>query len=377
MHQVGERPAVPVDVSHLLPVVAAHGLPGAPGFPADLPESLAFSLVTAARSARLTGTLLRAVRAGAVALPDEAEALLVDAHRQALLWCMHLERRLLEVDDRFGAAGIPFVVVKGSAVAHLDLADPGERTWSDVDVLIAPEHIDRAVEVLEVEGSVRRYAEARPGWDRRFGKSIELVGADGVEVDLHRTLADGVFGERIPLDHLHATTDGFTLAGRPLRALSPPARVLHTAYHAVIGSATPTWANLRDLARAFSEQTVPLADVVAEAERWRGEAVLVAAVEMVRASVVVDAEAWFAWADAAVVDPRERALASRVRHGDAGVARARLDLVGELVSYRDRAAYLRGLVLPVGAPTSMVARCRRWVPHLLRRSGPPERPGPG
>ena len=37
----------------------------------------------------------------------------------------------------------------------------------------------------------RESAEPRPGFDRRFGKGVCLVRPDGVQVDLHRTLAAG------------------------------------------------------------------------------------------------------------------------------------------------------------------------------------------
>ncbi len=367
VNQVGERSRAPTDVSHLLPVVAGHGLPGALGFPDELPPNLAFSLATAARSSRLTGPLLGAVRSGAVSLPTEAEDLLVEAHREALVWCLQLEQRLLEVHDLLGRADIPFVVVKGSAIAHLDLSDPAERTWSDVDILVPPFHIDQAVSLLLADGGVRPYAEPRPGWDRRFGKSVEVRGADQIEVDVHRSLADGVYGERIPLDHLHGTTEPFELGGQTLRALSTPARVVHAAYHAVVGSTTPTWSNRRDLARYFTERSIPVAAVVGEARLWRGEAVLWAAVDLVRRDLRVDAEEWYAWADATVVDPREQVLASRPRHGDAGLGRARLDLVRELPSLRDRVAYLKALAFPVDAHDSVLARYRRWLPHVLRR----------
>ena len=356
-----------VDEADLLRMLAAHGLPGASPFPVDPAPAVGSSLVNAARNGRLTGPLLDAVRSGAVELADEAVERLVDAHREALVWCLRLEQRLIELDDLYRCHDVPFVVVKGPAVAHLDLADPGDRTWADVDVLVPPEHIDRAVAVLVGSGVMRITAEPRPGWDRRFAKSVELRGADHIEIDVHRTLAHGVFGARIPLDHLHQTTERFELGGRSLRALSPPARVLHVAYHAIVGSSSPPWPNLRDLARYATVGGIPLTDVVTEARRWRGEAVLASALRRVRHDVGVDAPEWYAWADTVAITPRDQVLADRLRHGDAGLARARLDLLAELGSYRERAAYLRGLALPLDAEVPALERYRRWLPHVIRR----------
>ena len=359
----------------LLPLLATYGLAGSQALPMTPEVGLAEAWVALARSARLTGPLFAAVRDGAVQLPESAHQMLVDEHRQALFRCMYLEQRLLDLDDRFGAASIPFVVVKGPAVAHLDLADAGERLWSDIDVLIPSDHIDRAIALVMNQGGVRAYAEPRPGWDRRFGKSVEIRAEGGVEIDIHRTLTDGVYGERIPLGHLHRTTETFEIAGRSLRALSAPARVLHTAYHATVGSVTPSWTTRRDLARYLTQGLVPVAEVVAEARRWRGEAVLQAGVELVRSELRVDAPEWYSWADSVVVDPHEKVLAARLRHGDSGIGKGRLDVLGELGSARDRVAYLRGLALPMNAQTSMIARYRRWVPRLMRRGGAAPKPG--
>jgi hypothetical protein len=352
----------------LLPALATFGLPAAVRLPAAPDVALADALVTVARGARLTGPLLAAVRRGQIHLAPAVRARLEHEHEHALFWCLRLEHRLLAVDAQFRAAGIPFLVLKGSAFAHLDLVDPAERTWADIDLLVPAGHLDRAVALVEADGAVRSYAEPRPGWDRRFGKSVELRRPDGVEIDIHRTLADGVYGARIPLDHLFGSADQFELGGRPFAALSPPGRALHAAYHAVVGSIRPSWSNLRDVARLFTSAQVPLAQVVAEAARWRGEAVLVAAVDLARTEVRVDAPAWFRWADTVEVDAHERVLVSRLCQGYAGAGRARLDLVRELGSFGERAAYLRGLAFPADARASVLTRYRRWLPHILRGS---------
>ncbi|NLD78500.1 MAG: nucleotidyltransferase family protein [Acidimicrobiales bacterium] len=360
----------------LLGAVASFGLPGAPELPSRLEVLHASALVSAAATARLTGPLLAACRAGQVELPGEVLHRLERSHRDSLLHCMRLEHELLDVDDVLQRHQVPFVVLKGPAVAHLDRSDPGDRAWSDIDILVPAGHIDRAVVVLTGVGATSTYAERRPGWNRRFAKSVGLRSADQIEIDVHRTLADGVYGNRIPLDRLFATTETFDLAGRPFRSLSSPARVLHAAYHAVVGSLTPSWTTLRDLGIYFAEPTVPVAEVVAEARRWRGEAVLAEAVVLVRSRLGIEASRWFDWVDDVEVDPRERLLVSRLRHGDAGLSGARLDLIRELPSTSDRIAYIAGLAFPVGAEGSVLRRYRRWLPHVVRHRPVGRRPAP-
>ncbi len=375
--------------ARLVRLVAARGLPG--GAPLESPPEpdVAGRFVDAARIEGLTGPLFEAVRAGEVDLPESARDRLVDAHRKALVWCLAVERRLLEVHEWLREAGVPVVVVKGSAAAMLDHADPAERTFSDVDLLVPAEHIDRAVSVIGGHGLVRRSPEVRPGWDRRFTKSITLVGveevepdtppAEAVEIDVHRTLSDGVFGVRIPLDHLHATTVVFELGGVEVRALGPTQRALHAAYHAVVGSQQARLSNLREIALHLTSGP-PLDEVVAEAARWRGEAVLAAAVQLVHRELSFEAPEWSAWADAVDVPDFDRRAAAFPSQGDAGLARHRLYLVGELRSPRDKAAYLWGVAFPspellASEGHRRVDRYLRWVPQLVRpggRSGPPK-----
>lgn len=108
--------------------------------------------------------------------------------------------------------------------------------------------------------------------DRRFTKSVTLVGvehaqadtppAEAVEIDVHRTLCDGVFGTRIPLDHLHATTVVLELGGIELRALGPTQRTNSTWR-------TTWWSGRRRRACPTSARS-PSTDRRAIARRARG-----------------------------------------------------------------------------------------------------------
>ena len=62
-------------------------------------------------------------------------------------------------------------------------------------------------------GGQRDQPPARPGFDRRFGKSFTYLMPGGVEVDVHRTFVMGPFGLTIELDDLWR-------GGRPSRSLT-------------------------------------------------------------------------------------------------------------------------------------------------------------
>ena len=146
----------------------------------------------------------------------------------------------------------------------------------------------------------------------------------------------------------------------------------------MVGSQQARLSNLREIALHLTSGP-PLDEVVAEAARWRGEAVLAAAVQLVHRELSFEAPEWSAWADAVDVPDFDRRAAAFPSQGDAGLARHRLYMVGEL-SPRDKAAYLWGVAFPspellASEGHRRVDRYLRWVPQLVRpggRSGPPK-----
>lgn len=351
----------------LLRDVATWDLTGEWGEPVEPGPAEAAALVAAARRMRLTGPLLQAVDRQLVTLPASARTELSHHHRAALLWCLHLERRLLAVRSAFDAAGdLRYLVVKGPAIAHLDRQDPGSRTFADLDLLVDAAAMDRATAVIASLGAVRPWAERRPGFDRRFAKSVTMRDADGVEVDLHRSLCDGLHGFRIPLHELFARPDHFELGGGMVPTLQVEHRLLHAAYHAVLGSPAPRLFNLRDLAGYLTDPRVDVDLVAATVRRWRGEAVLAVAIDAARGALVFDAGPWERWRRAVVVAEGDRAIIDRQRRDGSSFGRAKLEAVGELPTWSLRAAYVRACVWPDAAHLRSRGLRRR---DLIGRAG--------
>ena len=350
--------------------LAAWSLPGAPSLdpPTDLPGAL--DLVDAARLGGLLGPLLAAVDAGDARFPAAARAYLVEQHARVQRWCVTVEHRLLASAAALAEAGIEPLVLKGSAVAHLDVGDPALRSFSDVDLLVPAADLPVAAQVLYGVGVRRAFPERRAGFDQRFAKSVTLTAPDGVEIDLHRSLVDGAHGFRIPLDDLFADAVAFDLAGRSLRALGPIHRFLHAAYHATLGSPAPRAVNVRDVAGHLADPRTALADVVAEVARWRGELVLATAVAETLAATGLPAPAWEAWATEAIGRSRrrERRILARQRIEGSGLGRGKVDALREL-PWADRPTYLAALLAP--DRDHLAARgLRRWhLPGRVRRRG--------
>ncbi len=338
----------PGSVDAVLAHVAGWLLPGAPPVePLTAPAEVDL-LVERATTLRLLGPLLLVVDAGALPLPDRAVERIVARHEESLLWCLRLESRLLEIGSWFAARGIEHLVVKGSAVAHLDDADPSLRSFADLDLLVRGPDLPDAVGTLLDRGATRPYVERRPGFDRRFVKSVTVTLDDGVEVDLHRSLCDGSHGFRIPLDRLFARAVTFPLGGQEVRTLDRTHRALHAAYHGVLGSAAPPLRTVRDLGAYLSSPDLPPEVLAAEAREWRGEAVLAEAVRTAFETFDFDAPLWRDWLDEVVVDPHEADIVARQRVESGSFGRAKLTALREL-AWPDRVAYAAGVALPTTA----------------------------
>ena len=83
----------------------------------------------------------------ATAQLDEIDAMQIDVAATSV----RLEQSLVQVVDLLRAADITNAVLKGEATSHLDYADPSERQFGDVDLLVEPSKMVLARAVLESE----------------------------------------------------------------------------------------------------------------------------------------------------------------------------------------------------------------------------------
>lgn len=370
------------DYPEPLLAVAGYGLADArrsfPGGPlAD--ESWA-QLLRAVSTHRVTGALLAAID-GAVLPATERQAKHArDVHRARVVRVLALERELLSVVDLLTASAIEYRVLKGSAVAHLDYADPALRSFIDLDVLVRARDIDRAAAVLSAAGFKRTLAEPRPGFDRRFDKGMTLIPPSGYELDLHRTFVLGPWGAVMDLEQLWDEGQEFRVGGRPLRALSLPKRFMHACYHAALGDWPLRLGSLRDIAEMLPGVDSEPDSVRELAVNWGAEAVVASAVSDSRRLLGTTwAGELSRWADQYVPSQREEGWLALHTHADKTFAAQALATL-RVLRWRDKLAYVRALVLPdapytAGRHASAVGRFRYAVQEVRRgrgtRSGPP------
>lgn len=329
--------------------VAAYGLPGAtlpwPGGPLER-RRWAHVLSTVTHE-RITGLLAAAIVDGEFPVTPEQAAAADRAHRASMATAVLLERRLVCTAERFDAAGIEFRVLKGTAVAHLDFPDPALRSFGDNDLLVRSEQFDDAVAVLVAAGHRRKFPEVRPGFDRRFSKGSCLVGPDGYELDLHRTLAMGPFGVRIRLDDLWAAPSTFTVGGRPFAALAPEVRFLHACVHAVLGDNDTRLATLRDVVQMQERRPFDAERIRRLSAVWGADAVVAAAVGRAASVLgVAPAGPLGTWAEAyRPTNADRRALALYGSPAQTYAAKS-FGALRAIPATRDKVAFAVGLAFP-------------------------------
>lgn len=351
--------------------VAAYGLSTSHSFPAAPLSPEAWSaLLTSARSNRVLGQLRAAADAGALPVTPEQRTEVRGAHRAVLLRVLSLEQHLVSVHSLLASAGVECRVLKGSAYAHLDYPEPAWRSFIDLDLLFRPSDIARAVSTLEAAGLTRTLAEPRPGFDERFDKGTTLRSPDGFEIDLHRTFVLGPWGLRVDIDALWDSSESFTIGGRTIMALSAPHRFLHACYHAALGDWPLRLGSLRDVAQLGSDESL-----IAPAESWGVQAVVAAAVsDSTRLLGLPVSGALRTWAAAYVPTRREEHWLGLHTQSNKTFAAQAMATLPVLPGVRNKAAYLRALVLPDSSYTSdrhrsALSRIRYGVREALKGRG--------
>ena len=260
--------------------IARFGLPSAADEPIAVDIADASLLLTGIANHRLTGVAVDAMETGALVLDDDTAADLVTRHDAAMTQTLRAELAMLRVVEALRSAGLSFRILKGSALAHTVALAPWHREFRDVDLLVPATEVDDAVRCIGSIGGTRLQPELRPGFDRRFAKSVTMK-LDGIEIDVHRTLAPGPFGTWIHPSELFVLPSSFQVAGESIDTLDATDHLVHACYHVALGQNEPALTNLRDVA-LLEERTAWDSQRFDEIiERWNGRAAIARAVALV------------------------------------------------------------------------------------------------
>ena len=86
------------------------------------------------------------------AIPHEVETAISDVRRRSTLRALLAQREIVLLHRFFSGADIPHVFLKGAYLLQFAYPHPGLRPVRDIDVVIAPDCIARAYELLEKQG---------------------------------------------------------------------------------------------------------------------------------------------------------------------------------------------------------------------------------
>ncbi len=280
---------------------------------------------------------------------------------------LRLEAAGREVVALLAADGIDSRVLKGLATAALDYPDPTLRHTGDVDILVAPADLHRAVALL-APGRRRRElvstkASVMQGATFTNDRGDDL---DGIEIDLHFRLSryhpvppPGLLFER-----------GVRFADGRLTALPPEARLIHAASHAVLTeSAGRRLSSVADLVllvdRAASDRgATPSLDWARAREMAEqlGLAGIVGAALRAEAALMGRGDhPGLAWPEPSRLE--QRAFIAPGRHPLATHAQA----LRHLETTADRVAYVDGWLRPSTAVATTRGGRLGYARHLVRR----------
>ncbi len=328
---------------------------------------------------KLTGVAAAAHRAGFLRLSESQGEELLRHQREAMLWALTLERRLLQLSDAFQGASLEFVVLKGSALAHTVYPDPCWRPFGDLDLLVRTSDWRAACSLLSELGFHRKLPEPRPGFGERFANAASHIDGEGCEVDLHRSLVIGPFGLWIDPAELFERKDFFRLGGHLLPRLEDTALLLHACVHAALGYSPPLLLPIRDVAQVAANASIDWARLAAWGRRWKLRAVIQHAFETATDLGLDLPQGVWGLMDVNATRRERRALRSYTtsRRGRGGVALSTLEA---LPGVRAKLAYISAMLLPsrdflasrAGSAVSPSVARRwmvplRWLANILSR----------
>lgn len=126
-----------------------------------------------------------------VAVPSYVRRDLAEQHRANALHCMRTAGHLMKIADALGGAGIPMLPLKGVCLAALYYHDIAARYAGDVDLLVAPTHLDRANKVMRELGYQRVSNDKRTVMQEPFEEDTYFrlhsmyIANDGIVVEMH------------------------------------------------------------------------------------------------------------------------------------------------------------------------------------------------
>lgn len=264
----------------LLEEIASHGL-GRQMTATVLGQDDVGGLLAGCKQHKLIGLADDALADGLLEGDEAVVAQIARQATEAAAWALVVERHLLQVHEVLSSLALEHRFLKGPTVAHRFYADPALRPFIDIDVLVEDPALEAAVSVLMGSDHRRVQPDPFPAYTRRYSKSVALRSTSGVEVDVHRTIADGPFGMRSSAAKLCRRPAAAVLIGSAaVPALDPAAAFVNACTSAVASYDRIALGTLRDVAQIGRELGDRVGEVAQIAEELGVEACVAEAIAL-------------------------------------------------------------------------------------------------
>jgi hypothetical protein len=167
--------------------------------------------------------------------------------------CLMIDSVTVDVVERFHAAGVQTLLLKGASIGRWLYPDGEQRTYGDADLLVSPENFDHAERLLRQSGFRHRLAGATAE-EMTSTHAWVSPGVERVTVELHRTFHHIAASDDEVWRELSRGTETIAVGGARVEIPGEAARCLLLALHVSRHGREFEWP-LRDLELAV--QRVP------------------------------------------------------------------------------------------------------------------------
>jgi hypothetical protein len=166
-------------------------------------------------------------------IPDSVLAQLASEFRAGVARNLQLTGALIQVVRAFNAAGISALPHKGPLLAQAAYGDLAMREFADLDILILPSDLPKAIAILADLGyrANDRLAWLSPSALLRWTCEMPYASDRGAAVDLHWRLTPSHYPVQLDPEVLWRCRSTVSIAGAELPTLLPAAQLLLLAVH--------------------------------------------------------------------------------------------------------------------------------------------------
>jgi hypothetical protein len=224
------------------------------------------SILEAAAYHRVAGVAYVRLR-DIVGLPPALVASLKERYEASLRHHLRIMWELAAIQPVLDDSGAGWAVIKGPVAAELLYDSPGERTYGDLDVLVAPTQFDRVLDSLQEHGC--RLLDRN--WEvirRELRGEVHFQMPGGSLLDLHWNLVN-IYRGRIRIDTMAmlGRARPSDLGGLSVPTLDSTDSLIHLALHGTLsGGDKLLW--MSDIANACRRRPPDWEELVSRAEAW-------------------------------------------------------------------------------------------------------------